>query len=386
MKRVMCAVLTALLLSQGIPAAYAAEQTKPASSGVEVSAKSVILMERETGTVLYQQAEHEQREPASVTKVMTMLLVVEAIEQGQLHLEDMVTCSAYAASMGGSQVFLAEGEQMSVHDLLKSVAVASGNDAAVALAEQIAGSESAFVEKMNRRAQELGMKDTHFCNCNGLPAEGHVTSAYDIALMSRQLLQYDLIRDYVGIWMDSIREGTFQLANTNKLIYYYDGATGMKTGSTDAAGYCISASARREGMELIAVVLKSPSGQQRFEDAKALLNYGFSTYGLVHASPEEPLPPVPVQLGVQGTVQPRVDPAEGLLLAEKSRLQGLEQTVTLPESAEAPVRQGDVLGTLTVTQNGETVLEVPIRAAETVEKLTFGQMLLRLARTMCFCG
>ena len=205
MKRVLCAVLTALLWSQGMPAAHAAEPVKPASSGVEVSAKSVILMERETGTVLYQQAEHEQREPASVTKIMTMLLVVEAIEQGQLHLEDRVTCSAYAASMGGSQVFLAEGEQMSVHDLLKSVAVASGNDAAVALAEQIAGSESAFVEKMNRRAQELGMKDTHFCNCNGLPAEGHVTSAYDIALMSRQLLQYDLIRDYVGIWMDSIR-------------------------------------------------------------------------------------------------------------------------------------------------------------------------------------
>ena len=194
------------------------------------------------------------------------------------------------------------------------------------------------------------------------------------------------IRKYTTIWMDTVRDGRFGLANTNKLIRFYQGATGLKTGSTDSARYCISATAEREGMELIAVVLKSPSGQQRFEDAKALLNYGFSTYGLVHASPEEPLPPVPVQLGAQGTVQPRVDPAEGLLLAEKSRLQGLEQTVTLPESAEAPVRQGDVLGTLTVTQNGETVLEVPIRAAETVEKLTFGQMLLRLARTMCFCG
>ena len=194
------------------------------------------------------------------------------------------------------------------------------------------------------------------------------------------------IRRFTTIWMDTLRDGQFQLSNTNKLIRFYEGATGLKTGSTDSARYCISATAEREGMELIAVVLKSPTGQQRFEDAKTLLNYGFSTYGLVHAAPEEPLPPVPVTLGTRSAVQPMVDPAEGLLLAEKARLQGLEQTVTLPESAAAPVRQGDVLGTLTVTQNGETLLEVPIRAAETVEKLTFGEMFLRLARTMCFCG
>ena len=204
--------------------------------------------------------------------------------------------------------------------------------------------------------------------------------------MSRALLAYPRIRDYTTIWMDTVRNGQFGLANTNKLVRFYDGTTGLKTGYTSAAGYCLSASAERNGMELIAVVLKSPTGQQRFEDAKTLLNYGFSTYGLVHASPEEPLPPVPVTLGTRDAVQSMVDPAEGLLLAEKARLQGLEQTVTLPESAAAPVRQGDVLGTLTVTQNGETLLEVPIRAAETVEKLTFGEMFLRLARTMCFCG
>jgi D-alanyl-D-alanine carboxypeptidase (penicillin-binding protein 5/6) len=357
--------------------------------GVElpVQAEAALLMEKETGQVLYAKNEHQAMEPASVTKVMTLLLVMEAIDSGTLSYDDAVTVSAYAASMGGSQIFLSEGESITVEDLLKGVCVSSGNDAAVALAEKTAGVTELFVERMNNRARELGMQDTHFVNCTGLPAEGHVTSAWDIAVMSRELIvNHPDIRRFTTIWMDTLRDGQFQLSNTNKLIRFYEGTTGLKTGSTDSARYCISATAEREGMELIAVVLKSPTGQQRFEDAKTLLNYGFSTYGLVHASPEEPLPPVPVQLGAQGTVQPRVDPAEGLLLAEKSRLQGLEQTVTLPESAEAPVRQGDVLGTLTVTQNGETVLEVPIRAAETVEKLTFGQMLLRLARTMCFCG
>lgn len=354
---------------------------------VEVSAPSAVLMEKETGTVLFAKNEHEKLEPASVTKIMTLLLTMEAIDGGTLRYEDTVTASPHACSMGGSQIWLKEGERLTVDEMLKAVCVVSANDCAVALAEHLAGSEEAFVERMNRRAAELGMNDTTFKNACGLPAEGHVTSAYDIALMSRELmLHHPDIRTYTTVWMDTLRDGASSLVNTNKLVRFYDGTTGLKTGSTSAAGYCISATAERDGMELIAVVLKSPTGQQRFEDAKALLNYGFSTYGLVHASPAEPLPPVPVRLGAQGTVQPRVDPAESLLLAEKSRLQGLEQTVTLPESAEAPVRQGDVLGTLTVTQNGETVLEVPIRAAETVEKLTFGQMLLRLARTMCFCG
>ena len=378
MKKRVLALLLALL-PMAVPAAEAVE--------LPVEAPAALLMEKETGQVLYAENEHEKLEPASVTKVMTLLLVMEAMERGELKYEDTVTVSAGAASMGGSQVYLSEGEQITVEELLKAVCVSSGNDAAVALAEKTAGVTELFVERMNNRARELGMQDTHFVNCTGLPAEGHVTSAWDIAVMSRELIvNHPDIRRFTTIWMDTLRDGQFQLSNTNKLIRFYQGATGLKTGSTDSARYCISATAEREGMELIAVVLKSPTGQQRFEDAKALLNYGFSTYGLVHASPEEPLPPVPVQLGAQGTVQPRVDPAEGLLLAEKSRLQGLEQTVTLPESAEAPVRQGDVLGTLTVTQNGETVLEVPIRAAETVEKLTFGQMLLRLARTMCFCG
>lgn len=354
---------------------------------VEVSAPSALLMEKETGTVLFAKNEHEKLEPASVTKIMTLLLTMEAIDGGTLRYEDTVTASPHACSMGGSQIWLKEGERLTVDEMLKAVCVVSANDCAVALAEHLAGSEEAFVERMNRRAAELGMNDTTFKNACGLPAEGHVTSAYDIALMSRELmLHHPDIRTYTTVWMDTLRDGASSLVNTNKLVRFYDGTTGLKTGSTNAAGYCISATAEREGMELIAVVLKSPTGQQRFEDAKTLLNYGFSTYGLVHATPEEPLPPVPVTLGTRDAVQSMVDPAEGLLLAEKARLQGLEQTVTLPESAAAPVRQGDVLGTLTVTQNGETLLEVPIRAAEAVEKLTFGEMFLRLARTMCFCG
>lgn len=387
MKRMTAALLALFLLCLTPAYAAGAEAEAQSSAALTITAPSGILMEKTTGTILYEKDAHTQYEPASVTKVMTLLLVMEAIDAGQLAWEDMVTASAHAISMGGSQIWLKENEQLSVRDMVKAVAVVSANDCAVALAEHVAGSEEAFVALMNQRASELGMEHTHFLNCTGLPASGHVTCAYDIALMSRALiLNHPEIREFTTIWMDTLRDGQFQLSNTNKLIRFYEGATGLKTGSTDSARYCISATAEREGMELIAVVLKSPTGQQRFEDAKTLLNYGFSTYGLVHAAPEEPLPPVPVTLGTRDAVQSMVDPAEGLLLAEKARLQGLEQTVTLPESAAAPVRQGDVLGTLTVTQNGETLLEVPIRAAETVEKLTFGEMFLRLARTMCFCG
>lgn len=317
MKRILTAALALCLLWQGIPTAFAAEE-KVKSSGVEVAAKSVILVERETGTVLYQQAEHEKLEPASVTKVMTMLLVAEAIDAGQISLDDPVTCSAYAASMGGSQVYLEEGEQMPVHDMLKAVAVASGNDAAVALAEYVAGSESAFVEKMNQRAAELGMKDTHFCNCNGLPAKGHVTSAYDIALMSCQLLKHDLIREYTGTWMDTIRDGEFQLANTNKLIYYYDGATGLKTGSTSSAGFCISASAIRDDMELVAVVLGSTTSKERFDSAKALLNYGFGTYALADVTSKEVPSDLEVKMGQKDQVKIGLAEVGKLLVPRRS--------------------------------------------------------------------
>lgn len=372
MKRMLTAALALCLLWQGIPTAFAAEE-KVKSSGVEVAAKSVILVERETGTVLYQQAEHEQLEPASVTKVMTMLLVAEAIDSGQISPDDQVTCSAYAASMGGSQVYLEEGEQMSVHDLLKAVAVASGNDAAVALAEYVAGSEQAFVEKMNQRAAELGMKDTHFCNCNGLPAEGHVTSAYDIALMSCQLLKHDLIREYTGTWMDTIRDGEFQLANTNKLIYYYEGATGLKTGSTASAGFCISASAIRDDMELVAVVLGSTTSKERFDSAKALLNYGFGAYALADVTPKEALSDLEVKMGEADTV--KVGLAEvGKLLVKKEQLSSVTTEVELADSVQAPVAQGAEVGQLVVSVDGKEVRRIPLVAQEEVPRLTFSGM------------
>lgn len=372
MKRILTAALALCLLWQGIPTAFAAEE-KVKSSGVEVAAKSVILVERETGTVLYQQAEHEKMEPASVTKVMTMLLVAEAIDSGQISLDDKVTCSAHAASMGGSQVYLEEGEQMSVHDLLKAVAVASGNDAAVALAEYVAGSEQAFVDKMNQRAAELGMKDTHFCNCNGLPEEGHVTSAYDIAVMSCQLLKHDLIREYTGTWMDTIRDGEFQLANTNKLIYYYEGATGLKTGFTANAGFCISASAIRDDMELVAVVLGSTTSKERFDSAKALLNYGFGAYALADVTPKEPLPDLEVKMGEADTV--KIGLAEvGKLLVKKEQLSSVTTEVELADSVQAPVAQGAEVGQLVVSVDGKEVRRIPLVAQEEVPRLTFSGM------------
>ena len=356
--------------------------------GVELTLTShaALLMEKTTGQILYAQNEHDTLPPASVTKIMTVLLTMEAIDSGRIALDDMVTVSAYAAGMGGSQVFLSEGEQMSVDDLLKAVCVSSGNDAAVALAEHVAGVTELFVEQMNNRARELGMKDTHFVNCTGLTAEGHVPSAHDIALMSRELLlHHPEVRSYTTIWMDTLRNGTFGLSNTNKLIRFYDGATGLKTGFTQEAGYCISATAERDGMELIAVIMKGNTSDSRNADAKTLLNYGFSTYALVDVQPEEPLPALPVTLGAADTVALTL-PEEGrTVLLEKSRSGGLTQTVELPEAVPAPLQAGDTVGTLTVSREGETLLTVPIVAAETVEALTWREMTARLLRMAIFC-
>ena len=356
-----------------------------AAAGPAVSCPSALLMEKQTGTVLFAQDEHTPREPASVTKIMTLLLVMEAIDSGALSYDDVVTGSAHAAGMGGSQIWLKENEQMTVRDLLKAVCIVSGNDAAVALAEHLAGSEDAFVERMNARAQELGMNDTHFVNCTGLPAERHLTSAYDIALMSRELiLHHPDIRQFTTVWMDSLRGGESMLVNTNKLIRFYDGATGLKTGSTGSAGYCLSATAEKNGMELIAVVLKGKTSDERFSDAKSLLNYGFSTWSLVTVTPDEVLPPVPVTLGVHGTVQP-VLTSENTLLVEKTLANGLTKEVALAESVAAPVYAGDTLGQLTVRDAaGNTVAELPILAGEDVGHVTFVQMLGRcLARGFC---
>ena len=358
-----------------------------AAGAVETSAPSALLMEKETGTILYAKDEHAKLEPASVTKVMTLLLTMEAIDAGLLDYDTMVTASAHACSMGGSQIWLKENEQMSVHDMLKAVCVVSANDCAVALGEAIAGSEATFVEKMNQRAAELGMADTHFCNATGLPAEGHVTSAHDIALMSRELiLNHPKIREYTTIWMDTLRGGESQLVNTNKLIRFYEGATGLKTGSTDAARYCLSATAERDGMELIAVIMKGETSEKRFEDAKALLNHGFSTYALKTVTPEAPLAPIPVELGTQATCQPVLGEGATLLL-EKAKAGNLQQSVEIVENLTAPVAAGDELGTLTVTTaEGETVAVIPIVAGETVARLTFSQVLRKLLQTALLAG
>ena len=371
-----------------LAAAALAVTLKPAAAGaadLPVTSRAALLMEKTTGQVLFAQNEHEALEPASVTKVMTLLLTMEAIDSGTISYDDVVTVSAYAAGMGGSQVFLAEGEQITVEELVKAVCVASGNDAAAALAEQVAGTAELFVEKMNRRAAELGMNDTHFVNCTGLTAEGHVTSAYDIALMSRELiLHHPDIRRFTTIWMDTIRGGTFQLANTNKLIRFYDGATGLKTGYTASAGYCISATAERDGMELIAVIMKAPDKDTRSSDAKALLSYGFAAYTLAPAAPEEPLPPVPVAMGTQDAVQPVLETPEATVLLEKAAAGGLTREVRLEPSVAAPVTAGQVLGELTLKSGGDTVLTVPLTAGEDVARRSWGQIFTSLLRLAVF--
>lgn len=353
------------------------------AAGLEVAGKSAVLMDAATGTVLYESNPHDKLAPASVTKVMTMLLIMEALDNGTITKDTMVPVSATAAGMGGSQVYMKEGEQFSVNDMLKAIAVASGNDASVAMAEYLAGSESSFVEKMNEKAAQLGMADTVFQNCTGLPAEGHHTSAYDIALMSRELvLNHPDIRTYTTIWMDSLRDGAFQLANTNKLIRFYEGATGLKTGSTDAALYCLSATAEREGMELIAVVLGSPTSADRFETAKALLNYGFAAYSLVTAAPSEPLPEIPVNLGKAASVQPVLE-KESQLLA-KGDAAKVTTTVDLPDSVQAPVTQGQELGALTVLVDGQEKARLPLVAQEEVPRLSLPEVYQGLLRIL-FC-
>lgn len=373
MKKLAAALVAALLLA--VPA-------QAATAGPAVAAGAAVLMEKETGTVLYEQSAHDKMEPASVTKIMTLLLVMEAIDNGSLSTDDMVTVSAYAASMGGSQVYLKEGEQMTVHDLLKAVAVASGNDASVALAEHLAGSEEAFVERMNQRAAELGMKDTCFVNCTGLPAAGHLTSAYDIALMSRELiLNHPSIREYTTIWMDSLRNGQFQLANTNKLIRFYEGATGLKTGSTDSAGFCLSATAERDGMELIAVVLHCSSSDARSAAASSLLNYGFANYTLMDVYPSQALPPVDVLLGESETVQPVLSTSSRILV-EKSMVNQVTTQLELCQDVEAPVEAGQKLGEMTVWVGDQQLQAIPIVADSAVERLTVPGIFARLLKTL----
>ncbi len=376
MKRFCALLLCAVLLCMALP-----WQTRAAE--MDVNAKSALLMDAATGTVLFEKNAHEALAPASVTKIMTMLLIMEAIDSGSIGYDDMVTASESAAAKGGSQVYLKAGEQMAVSEMLKSIAVSSANDCACAMAEHLSGSEGAFVDRMNERARELGMEDTHFVNCTGLDdsseAARHRTSAYDIALMSRELLtRHPDIKKYTTIWMDTIRNGAFGLSNTNKLIRFYPGATGLKTGFTSGAGYCLSATAQREGMELIAVTMGCESAKIRNAACKQLLDYGFANFALV--SPDlEDVPSVPVVLGKEKDVSLELSGARQLLIP-KAKKAGITQSVSLEESVNAPVEKGAVLGTLTVKSGGETLLEIPLSAAKAVEKLTFGDVFLMVLK------
>ena len=353
---------------------------------MDIKAKSALLMDGATGTVLYEQNAHEALTPASVTKVMTMLLIMEAIDSGRIGWDDTVTASEEAAAKGGSQIYLKVGETMSVSDMLKSIAVSSANDCACAMAEHIAGSESAFVDMMNSRAKELGMNDTNFVNCTGLDdgenAAAHKTSAYDIALMSRELLvNHPDVKKFTTIWMDTVRNGTFGLSNTNKLVRFYNGATGLKTGFTSGAGYCLSASAQRDGMELIAVVMGCESSKDRFAACKSMLDYGFASFAVVKAEMPEPAQ-VPVRLGTVNSVA-AVPGSSQALLIDKAQKSLISTEVQLDEEVTAPVSRGQRLGTMTIRAGEQVLAQIPLVAEQPVEKLSWGQMFVRIFRRVC---
>ncbi len=365
MRRILCLILLVAALAVPVGAVE-----------MDIPAKSAVLLDVATGQVLYEQNAHEALPPASVTKVMTMLLIMEAIDTGRIGWDDTVTTSSAAAAKGGSQVYLKEGETMSVADMVKSIAVSSANDCACAMAEHIAGSETAFVDMMNSRAAELGMNDTHFVNCTGLDddemAKDHKTSAYDIALMSRELLKnHPDIKKYTTIWMDTVRGGAFGLSNTNKLVRFYQGATGLKTGFTSKAGYCLSASAMRDGMELVAVVMGCATSKERFAACKSMLDYGFATYALI--TPQQEKREIPVKLGVAPTVMAAPAGYDAVLI-DKGQKAGITQETELTEFVQAPVSKGQRLGTLYIKSGQQVLKQIPLVAETAVEKLTFFQI------------
>ena len=378
MKR--AALLLSLVLLLAVPAR---------AEGLEVGGKSACLMDVATGTVLYEKNASEPLAPASVTKVMTMLLIMEAIDSGKISWDDTVTASEAAAAKGGSQVYLKVGETMSVRDMLKSIAVSSANDCACAMAEHLAGSEGAFVERMNKRAQELGMTNTHFVNCTGLDdapeASEHRTSARDIAIMSRELLKnHPDIKKFTTIWMDTIRNGAFGLSNTNKMVRFYSGATGLKTGFTSGAGYCLSASAQRDGLELVAVVMGAESSSVRFAACKQLLDYGFANYALY--TPELPGEArVAVRLGRTDGVN-AVLRGDNAILVEKGERNGIQTEVSLEETVSAPVPEGARLGTLTIRSNDRVLAELPLVAEAAVERVDWGDLFVRVLKRVAMAG
>ncbi len=351
-----------------------------------IDARAAILIEADSGEVLYEMMPDEQVPIASVTKIMTMLLIMEAVDNGTLTLDDTVTVSENAMSYGGSTMFLEAGEKLSVNDMLKGIAVASANDGCVAMAEHLAGSESAFVDMMNKKAQELGMKNTHFVNTNGLDADNHYSSARDVSIMSRELLKHKTIFNYTSIWTDTLRGGKFQLANTNKLIHSYDGANGLKTGSTSKALCCLSASAKRDDMQLIAVILGAPTSAKRFDGARALLDYGFANYSVnTQVTAGDNMGSVPVAKGEADRVEAIASDGCSVLV-KKGEEEGIEKEIVLDENVTAPVRAGDKIGTVRVTRGGEVIDEIDLTAAADVNKKSITAMLCELILSVFFGG
>ncbi len=381
LKCTICFLLALCICSASAFSAFAAgnEAEETAGEGIKLNCKSAILMEASTGQVLFEQNPDEPLPPASVTKVMTLLLVMEAIEAGKIKYTDTVRASANACSMGGSQIFLEENEEMSVEDLVKSVVIASANDAAVALAEYIAGTEEAFVEQMNKRAAELGMKNTSFENTNGLDdtVSAHLTSARDIALMSRELIKHNKITEYSSIWMDSIRNGQFGLTNTNRLVRFYKGATGLKTGSTSKAGFCISATAERDGMSLICVIMGAESRDIRNAAAVSLLDYGFANYGIYKQSGDK-IEGIAVIKGTKAQISAEYKDFSAII--QKSEKGNITKEVSLPQALDAPIKEGTVVGTVAYKLGDKEIGRCDIVASETADSISFGFLVLELLR------
>lgn len=370
MKKIITFILITVMVTTTCCISTSAEEA------LDVSCPSAILMDQTTGTVLFEKNADEKRAPASVTKIMTLLLIMEAVEDEKLDWSSPIAVSPEAAGMGGSQVYLKEGETMTTDEMVKCIAVVSANDCCVAMAEAISGTVSSFISKMNQRAKELGMNNTHFNSCTGLDTEDHYTTARDIAIMSRELMKHKKIKDYSTIWMDTVRNGEFTLSNTNKLVRFYDGATGLKTGFTDNAGYCLSATATRDSLSLIAVVLGGETSDKRFADAKTLLNFGFSQFTIYQESPAS-FQPVAVIKGMDDFIQPRLAKQPAFLI-RKGTEKSIEYTVKLSESVLAPVDAGQKIGEITYTSDGKVIGTIPLNAEKEIPKVTFGHLFFHI--------
>lgn len=378
MKRVICFFICVCFMMHSV-AVFAEGNTD-----LGLNAKSAILMEESTGNILYESNPDERLPIASVTKVMTMLLIMEAVDSGKISLDDMVTVSENAMSYGGSTMFLETGEQLTVNDMLKGIAVASANDGCVAMAEHLAGSESAFVDMMNEKAKKLGMENTHFMNTNGLDEDDHYSSARDVAIMSRELMKHETIFNYTSIWMDTLRGGKFQLANTNKLIRFYDGANGLKTGSTSKALCCLSAAAKRNDMQLIAVVLGAPTSAERFASAKSLLDYGFANYAVnTQITAGDEVQKIAVEKGVDKEVGVVAGDSCSTLV-KKGQEDNITKEIKIDETITAPIEAGQKIGTMTISRDGEVIADIDLNASSAVEKKGIGLIIKDFFATIFF--